>query len=311
MKHLYGPYGTLSPEHVGRFRASEANAVWFHGFKPELFERCASAGAAPCVEFRTFRANFSERPELVPIGVDGKPIRYDRLVQGVCLSKNEFIAEREEELTAGLAEFEPEGVWLDYLTYAGWFETPDPDLQESCFCADCVSEFNQATGVDCRDPKTILSRHGAEWHAHKIDRIEAFGRRFAEIIRAARPGAIVGLYACPWYPEEFDGAITRIFGQDLSSLAGIFDVITPLLYAEKCGRPADWSAEYLARSGEFIPSAAVVAPILDMLDFPDCLTAVADAEQHPESLQVFAGDGIFEDEQAAAIFDDAIRRISR
>ena len=41
----------------------------------------------------------------------------------------------------------PAGIWLDYLTYGGWFETPEPDLQESCFCADCIAEFCTATNA--------------------------------------------------------------------------------------------------------------------------------------------------------------------
>lgn len=315
MEQLFGPYGTLSPQNADRFRGSEANAVWFHGFSPELFERCESVDAGPCVEFRTFRANFDERPELRPIGVDGSPIRYGRLVQGVCLSRSEFIEERQAELAEGLADYSPRGVWLDYLTYAGWFETPDPDLQESCFCANCVTEFNEATGIDCTEPGEILSRHGEAWHAHKVDRIESFGRRFADIIRTARPDCLVGLYACPWHPEEFDGAITRIFGQDLSRLAEVFDVITPLIYAEKCGRPPGWSADYMRRSREFVPDSAAVMPILDVLDFPQSVTALVDAagaEQaasRPAGVQIFGGDAIFADAGKTAVFNEAVRRI--
>lgn len=317
MEQLFGPYGTLSPDNADRFRASEANAVWFHGFSHELFERCESLGAAACVEFRTFRANFDERPELIPVGVDGSPIRYGRLVQGVCLSQSEFIEERETELREGLAEYSPRGVWLDYLTYAGWFETPKPDLQESCFCDDCVAEFNEATGVDCRDPEEILSGHSEAWHSHKVERIESFGRRFAEIIRTARPDCLVGLYACPWYPEEFDWAITRIFGQDLNRLAEVFDVVTPLIYAEKCGRPPAWSAEYVRRSREFVPSSAAVMPILDVLDFPQSVTALVDEVEGsepstaPAGIQIFGGDAVFADAGKTAVFNEAMRRLRR
>ena len=80
------------------------------------------------------------------------PIRYGRLVQGVCLSKQDFLAETEANLLAGLAEFNPIGIWLDYLTYGGWFEAQTPDLQESCFCSDCVAEFCNATGARCHYP---------------------------------------------------------------------------------------------------------------------------------------------------------------
>ena len=64
--------------------------LWFHGFDAAAFDACQKRDIAACVEFKTFRADFATRPELIPIGVDGKPIRYGKLVQGVCLSKQRF-----------------------------------------------------------------------------------------------------------------------------------------------------------------------------------------------------------------------------
>jgi hypothetical protein len=314
MRILAGPYGTLGAENLARFRESEATAVWFHGFNAELFDRCATAGAAACVEFRTFRADLDERPELAPIGRDGAPLRRGRLFQGVCLSRTEFIAEREEELRSGLAQFEPEGVWLDYLTYPGWFETPEPDLQESCFCSSCVAEFNEAASIDCQDPSTILAEHALAWERHKCERIASFARRFAAIIRGARPGTTVGVYACPWYPDEFDRALTRIFAQDFALLGVEVDVITPLVYATKCGRATGWIGEYLRRAPAFIPAAARLEPIVDALDVPGALEALeatcrAEPVLAPAGLQVFGGDRLFADAAQAEFFDRAVRAV--
>lgn len=311
---LAGPYGTLSSENMPRFRDSEATAVWFHGFSEDLFERCVSAGAAACVEFRTFRDDLDERPELQPIGVDGKPLRRGRLFQGVCLSQTDFIAEREDELRAGLAAYDPAGVWLDYLTYPGWFETPEPDLQESCFCPACVAEFCEATSIDCRDPATILADHSRAWEQHACRRIARFAERFAEIIRTARPQAVVGVYACPWYPHEYDRALTRIFAQDFALLASQVDVITPLVYAKKCGRPSGWIGDYLLRAGDFIPDETRLEPIVDILDVPGTLEAIdktcrAQPDVAPAGLQVFGGDVLFADATGVELFDRAARAI--
>ena len=314
MQHLFGPYGSISRSNTSRLASSEANAIWFHGFDAELFERAEQAGVSANVEFRTFRADFASHPELVPVGVDQAPIRYGDLVQGVCLSQTEFIAEREDALRAGMREFAPTGVWLDYLTGAGWFETPTPDLQESCYCDACVSGFNEATGLDCTSPREILQRYGREWREHNCERIAHYGRRFAAIIRESRPGTIVGLYACPWYPDEHDGALTRIFAQDFVRLAPIFDVITPLMYARKCGRPPEWSADYLRRAAGFIPSGTAVAPIVDALDFPANMQALADLAMAADAasvpgVQIFGGDTVFADDRNVAAFDESIRAI--
>src|SRR5688572_16371085 len=138
---LFGPYGSAALAQIDKLGAYDANACWFHMFDASAFEICARHGIAACVEFKTFRADFAAHPELIPIGADGKPIRYDSLVQGVCLSQSAFRAQIEADLLAGVQTYRPTGIWLDYLTYSGWFEAPDPDLQESCFCAACIATF--------------------------------------------------------------------------------------------------------------------------------------------------------------------------
>jgi hypothetical protein len=306
---LFGPYGSAALEYVDRFEQYGANAVWFHGFDPAAFEACRRHGIAACVEFPTFRADFEARPELVPTGVDGRPIRYGDLVQGVCLSQRAFLEETETALLAGLHAFEPTGVWLDYLTYAGWFETPDPDLQESCFCPDCIAEFCEVTGVDATTPGEILQRHADRWTRHKCERIAGFAQYYAGLIRAHLPRCVIGAYMCPWTPDEFDGALGRIFAQDYALLAPAVDVFTPLIYSVKSGRPASWGREFLERAAAFIPSNRDVQLILDVLDFPDSLLATAESWLPSWGIQLFGGAEVFRDGDQARAFRTAVERI--
>ena len=118
---LFGPYGSSALPYVNQFKTYGANAFWFHGFDAQAFEACQTHSIAACVEFKTFRADFSHHPELIPIGSDGSPIRFGNLVQGVCLSKKDFLDETDTHLREGLQKYQPAGVWLDYLTYGGWF----------------------------------------------------------------------------------------------------------------------------------------------------------------------------------------------
>ena len=95
---LFGPYGKPALLHADRLTSYGANACWFHMFDAWAFETCARHGLVACVEFKTFRADFDRRPELIPIGVDGKPIRYGKLVQGICLSQQHFLEQIEADL---------------------------------------------------------------------------------------------------------------------------------------------------------------------------------------------------------------------
>ena len=274
---LFGPYGSSALEHAAQFAQYGANAIWFHGFDPAAFDRCQKNQILPCVEFKTFRADFDEHPDLIPIGIDGQPMRYGRLVQGVCLSKTNFLEETEAALADGLQRFRPAGIWLDYLTYAGWFETPDPDLQDTCFCPECIAEFCEATGVDATTPEQILKVAGDRWVRHKCERVAGYARRYAAMIRAALPECVIGAYMCPWLPEEYDGALTRIFAQDYGLLAEAIDVFTPLIYCTKSGRAHDWGQKFLEAAPSFIPAGRRVQLILDVLEYPDSLLATAES----------------------------------
>ena len=308
---FFGPYGSGALAYADRLAGYGANAAWFHGFDAAAFEACARHGLAPCVEFKTFRADLDARPELRPIGVDGRPIRYGRLVQGVCLSRREFRAETEEALLAGVRTYRPAGIWLDYLTYAGWFETPEPDLQESCFCQACIAEFNEVTGIDAAEPAVILDLYQPEWTRFKCERIAWFAARYAGIVRAHLPGCVVGAYMCPWRPDEFGGALTRIFGQDYALLTPAIDLFTPLIYCQKSGRSSDWGRAFLEAASGFVPPGRPVQLILDALDYPNSLLAVAASERPSWGIQVFGGAEVFGDRERAQVFASAVERMRR
>ena len=67
---LFGPYGSAALEYADRLGQYGANAIWFHGFNPAAFDVCEQYRFAACVEFKTFRADFNQHPELIPIGAD-------------------------------------------------------------------------------------------------------------------------------------------------------------------------------------------------------------------------------------------------
>lgn len=305
--YLFGPYGSAQlPKDVQEYGV---NAVWFHGFNERTFDDCAERELAACVEFKTFRADFSKHPELIPIGVDGKPIRYGRLVQGICLSQRDYLAEIEDHLRSGLNTYAPRGIWLDYLTYGGWFETPEPDLQESCFCRACIDDFCQTTGVDATTPEQILSDFADEWEAHKCGKIAGFARHYATIIKSRQPDCIVGAYMCPWSPEQFDGALTRIFAQDYAQMAEAIDVFTPLIYCKKSGKSARWGRDWLNRSSEFVPADRKVQLILDAADFPDNVIETATPGVPTWGFQLFAGAPLFAERDKALLFRRSVETI--
>jgi len=304
---LYGVYGNRGKEYTTEMKSIGCNSLWFYGFDEEAFESCAAAGLAACVEFKTFCDDFDRNPHLIPIGIDGKPIRYGENVQGICLSQREYIEQRFFELEQGLKIFTPQGVWLDYLSYAGWFESPSPDLQESCFCSSCVETFCSETGLDVQSPAEIISSYQRQWTDHKCKRIADLGQRFANTIKTVNSDCIVGVYMCPWQPHEFEGALRRIFAQDYKLFSEFTDVFTPLIYAGKSGRHPSWGKEFLKASNQFVPNYLPVQPILDMLDFPESLEEIVRTDTW--GFQLFGGADIFDDVEKKKTFAKLISMI--
>ena len=65
------------------------------------------------------------------------------------------------------------------------------------------------------------------------------------IVKDLRPNALLGIYYCPWFTEDFNGALYRILGLDMKALAGIADVFSPMLYHHMMERSPEWVAEYV------------------------------------------------------------------
>jgi hypothetical protein len=114
---------------------------------------------------------------------------------------------------------------------------------------------------------------------------------------------------CPWAPEEFDGALRRIFAQDYGMLAPAIDVFTPLIYGAKSGRPATWGRVFLEQMPTFVPADRKVQLILDALDGPDSLLETAAAARASWGLQIFDGARVFADTAFARVFQTAVARI--
>jgi len=299
---MIGTYGSSALKHSAQFSGINADTAWFHGFDDWAFNECAKHGINACVEFAAFRADYQKFPHLIPKGIDGLPIRHGENLQGICLSNPDFLEEIETRLKAGLSAYSPAGIWLDYMTFGGWFEDPTPDLQDSCFCTDCIKHFNQMTNIDETEPKRITANHRETWIAYKCRRVADFTAKYASIIRSMRPQAVIGIYMCPYTPNEYNGALRGIFAQDYALLAPSIDIFTPLIYCAKSGRDAGWGRTFLEVSPSFVPAGKPVQLILDAKDYPACMEQTVLSSVRSKGLQMFSGVEIFKDKSSMEIF---------
>jgi hypothetical protein len=68
-------------------------------------------------------------------------------------------------------------------------------------------------------------------------------RDFKRVIREKKPGALLGIFHCPWDDDDHGGARRRILGLDYDSLRNIADVFSPMVYHGRMGKDPIWVKE--------------------------------------------------------------------
>ena len=89
----------------------------------------------------------------------------------------------------------------------------------------------------------ILQNHDNTWRNWRCTVIAGWVRDFKTVLKEEAPGALLGVYHCPWDDDDFNGARRRNLGLDYDMLKGIVDVFSPMVYHERMGRSPEWVRE--------------------------------------------------------------------
>lgn len=219
----------------------------------ELYRTAREQDVRVYVEFPTLNGKdyVDAHPEAWPINEKGERAPAADWFMGVCLTDSGFQQYREQQLRDILKRFDVDGIWLDYLHWHAQFETPDPILPETCFCDRCMVRFEKEMAVNVPEGSArekaqwILTESDSAWRKWRSNVLNRWVVDMKSIVREVRPDALLGIFYCPWYPDDFNGAHYRILGLDMKALAGIVDVFSPMLYHQMMERPPEWVGEYV------------------------------------------------------------------
>ncbi|MCW5979885.1 MAG: hypothetical protein KIT09_17525 [Bryobacteraceae bacterium] len=259
------------------------NAIFVHSgsITPALIERAKAEGAAVYAEFATLNGKgyVEQHPEAWPIDERGERAPAATWFLGACPTEPGFKAHRLRQLEQLLDSREVAGVWMDYFHWHAQFEEPEPILPETCFSDTCLRAFAAAAGLTipagstAEKAKWILSRHERAWRDWRVDVLGAWAREFRDVMRRKKPGALLGVYHCPWTDEEYDGARRRTLGLDLEALAGVVDVFSPMVYHGRMGRPPEWVGEYVEWISSRLSAPVKIWPIVQAHGEPTPISA--------------------------------------
>ena len=212
-----------------------------------------------------------EDPGLAAITASGALAR-DEWVEFVCPTKGEdYLERRIGNLRRIVAEARPDVVSLDFIRFFVFWEKVAPDrdpqsLPQTCFCPLCLRFFQNEFGIripeglagTARKAKWVLENRPAAWAEWKCGRIANTVARLATAAREAMPSVKINLHTVPWRSADFGGAIRSVAGQDLTRLAPLVDIISPMAYHHMVRQTPAWIHDVV----EDISAQAEGAPVL-------------------------------------------------
>lgn len=194
-------------------------------------------------------------PDARPVKSDGTFLGEEKDYRGyggVCPSHAAWRRERLNRIEAIVnrsADDIPDGLWLDFIRYPGFWETPRPYIQDTCYCPRCVNgflDFMKIQGKKFENARQaadwIKSNHPYEWMIWKKNLIDSFVKDAREILNRLPEGRrpLLGLFIVPWTRGERGNAIHRYLAQDAFALSRHADIISPMVYHKMCNRPSSW-----------------------------------------------------------------------
>jgi hypothetical protein len=241
------------------------NAVFVHGgaIDDALVERARAEGCKVYAEFATLNGGYEKwvekHPDAHPIDDEGNPARKATWFMGVCPTNKEFRAFRMNALRELLTKYDLDGVFLDYLHWHGQFEDPYPQFIKTCFNDDCLSAFEQHSGVKVQGKtvaekaKWIFANAAKQWEDWRVSVVVDWAREAREITKSIRPKALIGNYHVAWRDEDLSGIRRRALGVDLKALAEHVDVFAPMLYHGRSGKTPESVRDYVEWFGSNYP----------------------------------------------------------
>jgi len=193
-------------------------------------------------------------PDLWAVTADGARAKED-WVEFACPSHTDFRPRRVEEAREIVRRLQPDGLSIDFIRDFVFWEMVAPDrdsatLLDACYCSHCLRLFADriGAGIDLWALETpgaaawIAANAAEEWIRFKCDTITSMVEEIVSAVRGIEPDILINIHVVPWRTNDFDGAITRIAGQNRAALGAVADYLSPMAYSFMLHRPPEWVA---------------------------------------------------------------------
>lgn len=190
-------------------------------------------------------------PEAIPVDNFGLPAKKVDWYIGICPSCDSYIQMRIEQIIEAVRHLRPNGVFLGFVRFPGFWElwlptTKRSDWAEYCFCPRCCRKFMESRDLEI--PRKYLD-HAWEWVCQeaysdfvdwKTDLIAGIVSEIKETVHQLDSNILIMLNTLAFLPGEFEDAGREVFGQDWNKLGKVVDIFELMTYHQILAREVHW-----------------------------------------------------------------------
>ncbi len=191
-------------------------------------------------------------PDLRPLNECGEPIEKVDWYVGLCPSHESLLERRVASIHKAVEVLNPDGVFLVFIRFPGFWELWGPDASRSdfheyCFCKNCLKRFQEEGGVEIphglegeKAGRWILANKRTTWTDWKCNVIASAVATVRERVTDIRPDIKIMLNTVPFGRADYDNAIDEVFCQSFEKLSPIVDSFEVMTYHQILKRPLEW-----------------------------------------------------------------------
>ena len=190
-------------------------------------------------------------PTLRPMGSNGKPMEMIDWYIGIPPSRKDYVAQQIEDIATATTALQPEGVFLSFTRWPGFWELWMPhhtrkDFPEYSYDSYTLERFSKETGIDIpfTDPiqaaAWIDENVRSNWTSWKCELVTDFVRQCRAAVRSIKSDVQIMINTLPFGAHDYDNARDKTYGQNLESLADVVDIFEVMTYHQILKRPISW-----------------------------------------------------------------------
>jgi len=203
-------------------------------------------------------------PTLRPIGSDGKQMEQVDWYIGIAPSMESYVEEQIALIDTAVSELQPDGVFLSFTRWPGFWELWMPEDQrqnfpEYSFDPHTLARFTHETGIDIpvstsMDTAAWIEKNACkEWTEWKCGVVHTVIQQVKKSAQEIKPDIKIMLNTIPFQKSDFDNAREKVFGQNIKMLSDVVDVFEVMTYHQILKQPVNW----LATAGQDVKQRSV------------------------------------------------------